>query len=121
MTGDPQFTNIPLLSTFLKHFSRAYLGEPSSKVEDGNTNSDTSPGEELIPSTVQAAFKEMFIGYFNSASKTLVKGQIVSCSLDQSHAAHAARRNFSSKINVIMRRTSSRERYSKTVNMHMSE
>ena len=93
MSGDPQFANLPLVSTFLKHFNRAYLGPPQpekpvkeqgddqSPVNGSTGTSDLSEGiEELMPFGVHSDFREMFAGYFNGASKTLVKGQLVSAS-----------------------------------------
>nr|XP_031861440.1 uncharacterized protein CI109_003044 [Kwoniella shandongensis]KAA5528512.1 hypothetical protein CI109_003044 [Kwoniella shandongensis] len=77
MTGDPQYTNLPLLSTFLKYFGRAYLGRAPS-AEGNATEKDDLPGDvvDLVPAEVQKKMRELFEGYFNSASKTLVKGQI---------------------------------------------
>jgi regulator of nonsense transcripts 2 len=73
MTGDPQFANLPLLSTFLKHFNRSYLGaeEKAEGLPEGMT--------ELVPIGLQKEFREMFVGYFTAASKTLVKGHLVRC------------------------------------------
>ena len=90
MTNDPQFGYIPLMATFLKHFNRSYLG-PQPKVaatQDDVQVDGVSPlmeeptslpegVKELIPEVVQEKMREMFVGYFNSASKTLVKGQVV--------------------------------------------
>lgn len=73
MSGDPQFINLPLIAAFLKSFSRTYLGPLPDSAEilpEGM--------EELVPTDIQAKMRELFIGYFNAASKTLVKGQIVS-------------------------------------------
>jgi len=81
MTGDPQFSNIPLITAFLKAFSRAYLGSQS---KDGETTpEDKLPAdmEELIPVEVQKKMRELFVSYFETASKTLVKGQMVSTKL----------------------------------------
>ncbi|BEI85184.1 hypothetical protein CcaverHIS002_0505850 [Cutaneotrichosporon cavernicola] len=75
MTSDPQYTNIPLMSTFLKHFSRAYLG--SVPPTDGAAPEALPDGvEELIPAEVQRQMRELFTKYFDTASKTLVKGQL---------------------------------------------
>ena len=89
MANDPQFTNLPLIAAFLKHYSRAYLGfqgQESCTSERGPTNGTTDVEgegvgsqeilEEFVPKDTQNAMKEMFVAYFNSASKTLVKGQI---------------------------------------------
>ena len=74
----------------MKHFSRVYLGphalaDPAQDgvqpngVQDDSGYSDALPEgmEELIPKETQKAMREMLVGYFNSASRTLVKGQIV--------------------------------------------
>lgn len=71
--GDPQFINLPLLAAFLKSFSRTYLGPLPESLE-----ALPEGVEELVPADIQAKMRELFVGYFNSASKTLVKGQIVS-------------------------------------------
>ncbi|ORY33038.1 armadillo-type protein [Naematelia encephala] len=89
MTGDPQYTNYPLLAYFLKYFGRAYLGpqettQPSGEgvssngVAHATEESDALPEgvEELVPKELQVEMRKTFVGYFNSASKTLVKGQI---------------------------------------------
>ena len=89
MTGDAQFANLPLLSTFLKHFNRAYLGDADIKANgdasdgaNGDSNGTGLPEgvEDLVPVGVQKDFRDLFNGYFNGASKTLVKGQMVSVS-----------------------------------------
>ncbi|WVR08877.1 hypothetical protein IAU60_005936 [Kwoniella sp. DSM 27419] len=78
MTGDPQYVNLPLISTFLKYFGRAYLGpqrNAESAIEGGK---DDLSGDvvDLVPVEIQKKMRELFEGYFNAASKTLVKGQI---------------------------------------------
>ena len=89
MTGDAQFANLPLLSTFLKHFNRAYLGDSGKHTKEngdagsavnGDVNGTELPEgvEDLIPIGVQKDFREMFQAYFAGASKTLIKGQMVS-------------------------------------------
>lgn len=77
MTSDAQYTNIPLISTFLKHFNRAYLGPAPSKEGEAP---DTLPEEveELVPAEVQRKMRDLFVKYFDTASKNLVKGQIAS-------------------------------------------
>lgn len=74
MTNDPQFSNMPLLTSFLKTFSRSYLGAK------GDAEDEQLPEgvEELVPADMQKKMRELFNNYFNSASKALVKGQIVS-------------------------------------------
>lgn len=79
MTGDTQYANLPLLSAFVKYYKRAYLGQ---SVVDGDepTEGDKLPDGmmELVPVEIQNAMRELFTNYFDTASKTLVKGQIVS-------------------------------------------
>ena len=86
MSGDAQYANLPLLSTFLKHFNRAYLGSPEKTAEEkASGHGATAPSPdlpdevtELVPVGLQKEFREMFVTYFNTASKTLVKGHLVS-------------------------------------------
>ena len=90
MSGDLQFANIPLLSTFLKAYSRTYLGpqEVAGQGSDAQINGDshaekgvgTLPEgvEELVPVETQTKIRQMFATYFQQASTTLVKGQTVS-------------------------------------------
>ncbi len=83
MTGDPQFSNMPLVVAFLKSFGRVYLGPLSQSEKDVTV---TTSLEEPLPEGVtelvtiaqQQKFREMFVSYFETASKTLVKGQLVS-------------------------------------------
>lgn len=74
MTNDPQFSNMPLLTSFLKTFGRAYLGPKPDKADEQLPEGV----EELVPPEMQKKMRELFTNYFNSASKALVKGQTVS-------------------------------------------
>ncbi|WVF65338.1 hypothetical protein IAT40_000064 [Kwoniella sp. CBS 6097] len=84
MTGDPIYNNLPLLTTFLKYYGRAYLGpNPVAQTKDAGANEAATEKEslpadvtELVPPEIQKKMRELFENYFNSASKTLVKGQI---------------------------------------------
>ncbi|WVQ73762.1 hypothetical protein IAR50_003342 [Cryptococcus sp. DSM 104548] len=85
MANDPQFYNLPLLSTFLKYFGRAYLGSKHSNESSNGSNAAAEEQrkeelpegiEEFVPVEVQRKMRELFVGYFNTTSKTLVKGQI---------------------------------------------
>lgn len=80
MTGDPQYLNMPLIITFLKSYGRVYLGaKPASReVSDGEGEALPEGVSELVPAASQKAFRDSFVAYFNGASKTLVKGQVVS-------------------------------------------
>lgn len=107
MTGDVQYTNIPLITTFLKYFSRTYLGPRPDTAEQLPAGV-----EELVPETIQAKMRELFLGYFNAASKTLIKGQ---------HVSHLAStmtdsRNSWSKTDGTTKRTSNLEKSLKIAN-----
>lgn len=90
MSGDPQFNNIPLVASFLKYFNRAYLGpaqlakdskaeQPSGTPAMETEESEQLPADmtELVPVEIQGKMRELVVGYFQNAGKTLVKGQIV--------------------------------------------
>lgn len=83
MTGDPQYSNLPLITTFLKYFGRAYLGNNPvlNKAANGvkeEEAAETLPESvtELVPPEIQKQMWQLFVNYFNTASKTLVKGQL---------------------------------------------
>lgn len=130
MSGDPQFNNIPLVASFLKYFNRAYLGsdqlakdsetkEPSGTPAMEAEESEQLPAgmAELVPVEVQRKMRELFVGYFQNAGKTLVKGQIVRFfpRSDLLIGLPYTRRNFSSRTDVITRRTLNPARSSRTV------
>jgi regulator of nonsense transcripts 2 len=80
MSNDPQYNNLPLPTTFLRSFGRTYLGPAP------NTQEALADGvEELVPTEIQAKMRQLFVGYFEGASKTLIKGQHVS--LDSTSSA----------------------------------
>ncbi|RSH95137.1 hypothetical protein EHS25_000223 [Saitozyma podzolica] len=89
MSGDPQFNNIPLVASFLKYFNRAYLGpaqlakdskaeQPSGTPAVETEESEQLPADmtEMVPVEIQWKMRELVVGYFQNAGKTLVKGQI---------------------------------------------
>ncbi|WVN87840.1 uncharacterized protein L203_103035 [Cryptococcus depauperatus CBS 7841] len=86
MSNDPQYVHLPLLSTFLKYFGRAYLGPNPLQLNQETSGSDRAveaatdylngPVAELVPVEVQKKMRELFVNYFNTASKTLVKGHV---------------------------------------------
>lgn len=93
MSGDSQYSNLPLISSFLKHFSRAFLGpQPvDGQPVDGQRADDTGEAlphdtEELVFPEVQKKMRELFASYFETASKTLVKGQIVRFHFQSRHS-----------------------------------
>lgn len=96
LSNDPSLSSLPLLSTFLKSYSRPYLGitppaatkqisassEPgtlsSATTNEANGNTDGSFPElnkeedELVEKDVRDRFKKMCEGYFDSVCKKLV-------------------------------------------------
>jgi regulator of nonsense transcripts 2 len=94
LSNDPTLSSLPLLSTFLKYYSRPFLGIASSSSKQipassepgtmanattrGEENtSDTSPtsakeDEDLVEQDIRDRFKKMCEGYFDSVSKKLV-------------------------------------------------
>lgn len=76
MSNDPQYANLPLLATFLKHFSRAYLGASTAGAVTSSGSEGQITEEELVPIAYQTEIRDAFTSYFTTASKTLVKGQV---------------------------------------------
>ncbi|KAG0706099.1 ARM repeat-containing protein [Suillus ampliporus] len=91
LSNDPTLSSLPLLSTFLKSYSRPYLGltppqskQISAEAEPGTLSSATTnatqgefptllnEGEELVEQEIRDRFKRMCEGYFESVSKKLV-------------------------------------------------
>jgi regulator of nonsense transcripts 2 len=77
MSNDPQFSNIPLVSTFLKHFQRAYLGPSPLSQSQEIASTDADEENELVPATYRERFRKTFEDYFKNAGKVLVKGHTV--------------------------------------------
>lgn len=90
LSNDPTLSSLPLLSIFLKSYSRPYLGltPPQSKqisadAEPGTLSSATTnatqgefptllhENEELVEQDIRDRFKRMCEGYFDSVSKKL--------------------------------------------------
>lgn len=92
LSNDPTLSSLPLLTTFLKSYSRPYLGivppasnkqvsassEPGT-LSDSVANGDTSgvlqsfdEGDELVEQEIRERFRRMCEGYFESVSKKLV-------------------------------------------------
>lgn len=74
MSGDPTYSNIPLLITFLKSYKRAYLGDTATP----DLATANGMHRELVSPDLQGKFRQLFEAYFSTASKALVKGQTVS-------------------------------------------
>jgi regulator of nonsense transcripts 2 len=91
LSNDPTLSSMPLLTTFLKSYSRPYLGltPPSTKQiptssepgtlssattneEDGAFPSLTKEEEELVEQDIRDRFKRMCEGYFDNVAKKLV-------------------------------------------------
>jgi len=91
LSNDPTLSSLPLLSTFLKSYSRPYLGltppqsrQISAESEPGTLSSTTmnttkgefpallDESEELVEQDIRDRFKRMCEGYFDSVSKKLV-------------------------------------------------
>ncbi|KAG2345664.1 ARM repeat-containing protein [Suillus weaverae] len=90
LSNDPTLSSLPLLSIFLKSYSRPYLGltppqskQISAEAEPGTLSSATTnatqaefptllhEGEELVEQEIRDRFKRMCEGYFDSVSKKL--------------------------------------------------
>ncbi|KAH7912407.1 ARM repeat-containing protein [Hygrophoropsis aurantiaca] len=90
LSNDPSLSSLPLLSTFLKSYSRPYLGltapqtkQVSAQAEVGTLSahaaSDTqgafppifNEDEELVEQDIRDRFKRMCEGYFENVSKKL--------------------------------------------------
>ncbi|KAI0311900.1 ARM repeat-containing protein [Amylostereum chailletii] len=93
LSNDPSLSSLPLLTTFLKTYSRPYLGltPPSSAskqisptAEPGTLSAETTQQEngafpplaneeeELVEKEIRDRFKKMCEGYFDSVAKKLV-------------------------------------------------
>ncbi|KAG2150468.1 ARM repeat-containing protein [Suillus clintonianus] len=91
LSNDPSLSSLPLLSTFLKSYSRPYLGltppqtrQISAEAEPGTLSEATTnatqgefptllnEGEELVEQEIRDRFKRMCEGYFESVSKKLI-------------------------------------------------
>lgn len=84
LSGDPSLSSLPLLTTFLKSYSRPYLGltppAPSKQALDNAEVSTPIRGddlsspisEELVEKDIRDRFKRMCEGYFENVSKKLV-------------------------------------------------
>lgn len=91
LSNDPTLSSLPLLTTFLKYFSRPYMGltplstkQISAGSEPGTLSSVTENAastiaphifdekQELIEKDIRDRFKRMCDGYFESVSKKLL-------------------------------------------------
>ena len=83
LSNDPSLSSLPLLTTFLKSYSRPFLGITPPQVSKTAINGDpTTKGtedteqviqetEEFVEKDIRDRFKKMCEGYFQSVSKKL--------------------------------------------------
>ena len=92
LSNDPTLSSLPLFSTFLKAYSRPFLGiSTSSSVSKQQASADAAPGDlssttqasadfptlardadELVEQDIRDRFRRMCEGYFESVSKKLL-------------------------------------------------
>ncbi|RDB25023.1 Regulator of nonsense transcripts UPF2 [Hypsizygus marmoreus] len=88
LSNDPSLSSLPLLTTFLKSYSRPYLGitppPPSKQVQldsDGGAPDDggggqfpalTKESDELVEQDIRERFKRMCEGYYENVCKKLI-------------------------------------------------
>lgn len=89
MSNDPSLSSLPLLTTFLKSYSRPYLGitppanfkQVSLDTEGGSRSDDEVSGafpalakeeDELVEREIRDRFKRMCEGYYENVCKKLV-------------------------------------------------
>lgn len=83
LSNDPSLSSLPLLTTFLKSYSRPYLGINPPQFSKTATNGDSTTKEtedtekgmpeveEFIEKDIRDRFKKMCEGYFQNVSKKL--------------------------------------------------
>ena len=84
LSNDPSLSSLPLLTTFLKSYSRPYLGISPPQSSKAATNGDPAESEikdaktvvleteEFVEKDIRDRFKRMCEGYFQNVSKKLV-------------------------------------------------
>ncbi|KAG5651203.1 hypothetical protein H0H81_009512 [Sphagnurus paluster] len=86
LSNDPSLSSLPLLTTFLKSYSRPYLGinpplvtksqsfdtDANSGNSDGGLPSSSHEVEELVEQDIRDRFKRMCEGYYENVCKKLV-------------------------------------------------
>ena len=135
-------SSLPLLVTFLKSYSRPYLGISSTAATgqvttengDGSLSADAqqkatfanivvNEDEELIEKDIRDRFKRMCEGYFENVSKILVKDHVVRIALFWWKRVWMLIRcpcsAFKNRTGEIMRRTFALGRFSRIDNRHM--
>ena len=139
LSNDPTLSSLPLLSTFLKSYSRPYLGihslvaskqisatsepgtlsEETTKIANKTVFNSTTTREEdeLVEKELRDRFKKMCEGYFDNVCKKLVIEHNVSlnvCSSNIGRFTNVSCSGCKSRIGRIMRRTSDQARFLKT-------
>ena len=82
LSNDPSLSSLPLLTTFLKSYSRPYLRITPPQFSKTTTNGDSTKGtedtekavpetEEFVEKGIRDRFKKMCEGYFQNVSKKL--------------------------------------------------
>lgn len=139
LSNDSSLSSLPLLTTFLKSYSRPYLGliSPLSKQiptssepgtlssaimdeEDGAFPSLTKEEEELVEQDIRDRFKRMCEGYFDSVAKKLViEHKVGSQNILSANMISLCYSVYKNKIAGIMKHTSGRARYLRIDNKPM--
>lgn len=133
LSNDPSLTSLPLLTTFLKYFSRPFMGitpptakqipstsEPgtlATSFEEPTHGQQGNEDLELVEKEIRDRFKRMCEGYFDSVSKKLLVEHNVGClshsSPFKSHLfPHSV---FKSKTGAIMKLIYDQEKSLRTV------
>ena len=140
LSNDPSLSSLPLLTTFLKSYSRPYLGiippasskQISSQSEPGTlsasqeqTNENAhfpaliKEEDELIEQEIRDRFRRMCEGYYeNVCKKLLIEHKVRILFLSSNHCSFLCR-NCKNKTSAIMKRTFVQARFSRTANKLM--
>jgi hypothetical protein len=140
LSNDPSLSSLPLLTTFLKSYSRPYLSiippasskQISSQSEPGTlsasqeqTNENThfpaliKEEEELIEQEIRDRFRRMCEGYYENVCKKLLIEHKVRILFLSSNQCPFLYRDCKNKTSGIMKRTFAPARFSRTANKLM--
>ena len=129
LSNDPSLSSLPLLTTFLKSYSRPYLGitpPQCSKptVNGDSTTKETEDTEKAVPETeefiekdIRDRFKKMCEGYFQNVSKKLaIEHSVRWIATTRACVTHPwSSSDYKNRIVGTMRHTFGPGRYSRTV------
>jgi hypothetical protein len=138
LSNDPTLSSLPLLSTFLKAYSRPYLGivpptaakqisalaEPGKLSSTQSTESGAFPSlakedDELVEQEIRDRFKRMCEGYFENVCKKLIIEHTVNLFFTAPHIDCLKDiSDFKNRIDATTKRTFDQERSLKIVNRH---